>query len=1370
MNVSRFHLSILPHLRAIVPIAALLLTTVVLTAQPIAEWDRGLGGSNWEELNSIQQTADEGYIMAGYSSSSSNGDITDPTEGLGDFWVVKMDRDGNVEWDDRYGGNGEERPYSVKQTNDGGYIIGGWSFSGISGDKTQLSRGSFDYWIVKTDANGLIEWDRTYGGAGTDILYDLIQTSDGGYLLGGNSMSDISGEKSHNSYGSDDFWVIKIDATGNIEWDRTYGGTDEERLNVILEANDGSFVLGGGTRSDIAPGTDITTPFLGVKDFWLLKVDQLTGDIIWERRYGGTDEDEISSIFKTDDGGYFIGGGSRSDRLLNQKSEDCRGIVDMWVIKTDANGIAEWDRTFGGSGLDNCYAVKQNSIGKYIIGGFSGSPADGDKTQSNLGGWDYWLIYLDNDGMGTKLWDQTIGGSSNDVMENLFQTSDGGYLMAGHSSSDVGGDKTSPNKGLNDFWIVKTQCNLSVEFRDTIVCPNEPVTLNAYDASCTDCQWRWNDNNTDSIRMVSTPVSTTYQVTLTDGVGCARFDDINITVNPSPALDLGNDFDICPETSTLIGPADPSLDYQWSTGDTTATLSVDSAATYSLIVSDAMGCTSQDAIDIGFHTPPTVDLGPDTLLCPSASIRLDAGNPGMRYRWSNNSSGQTLDVNAAGIYSVTLTDGNNCEAADTVIVDSYQLPSVNNISTNCNTDNTFYTLSFEVSGGDPGTYQFAGAGISGSFANGIFTSDPIPGGQAYSMGISDGQGCAPVQIQGDPGCVCNSEAPNIVINNFNICGQQQVTATEISPSTLDADDVLNYILHDGNNATIGTILATNTAPVFSFLPATMSYGTTYWITPLVGNDDGSGMVNTNDGCLSQGNSASVVFYDTPDAEIAPQGSLNLTCDFPSVVLDGSSSQVNSGVGQLDFAWLTDTGNIMGGTNGLAAEANAAGAYWLVVTNSMTGCRDTARVQVEAGDDLPVALIAEPEELTCLDTLMELDAVGSSTGTDYTYLWTGGNIDGFTGLNPTVDQPGIYQLLVTNTSNGCTTTASVEVRADLVQPQVSIDGTTFLDCLTSSVELEGAYTADGEVMISWNTPDGNIVEGELGLRPLVDAPGQYQLLVVSQENGCEGSAAVTVSDNPARPQAAELLVQDAPCFGEASGHILVDSVINGQEPFLFSLNNQAFSSQNEFVGLDAGEYQLAIQDVNGCEWDTLIALEDPAPFVVSIGALDTIKLGERYRFRPQSNQPLDTFFWTSSELLACPSCLNLDVRPSNTATYTFEAINEAGCTASDVATILVEKQRRVYIPTAFTPNGDGRNDRLAVFGGEEVMSINYFRIFNRWGELVYELEDGRPNDELAGWDGKFKGKLMDSGVYIYVGEIVFSDGLTRIYQGDFTLLR
>src|SRR4051794_6566539 len=209
-------------------------------SQPTVTLQRTIGGDDQDFLNQMSLTKDGGSILDGTSYSNKSGEKTDEDRGSvynSDYWIVKLNNCGKIEWDKTIGGNKGDYLFALEQTGDGGYILGGSSESNVSGDKTQNSRGGVDYWIIKLTSSGKIQWDKTIGGNGTDYLYSLQQTRDGGYILGGWSTSNKSGEKTQNNRGGSDYWIVKLDDSGKIQWDKTIGGNRFDFLYLIQQTS-----------------------------------------------------------------------------------------------------------------------------------------------------------------------------------------------------------------------------------------------------------------------------------------------------------------------------------------------------------------------------------------------------------------------------------------------------------------------------------------------------------------------------------------------------------------------------------------------------------------------------------------------------------------------------------------------------------------------------------------------------------------------------------------------------------------------------------------------------------------------------------------------------------------------------------------------------------------------------------------------------------------------------------------------------------------------------------------------------------------------------------------------------------------------------
>ncbi len=420
------------------------------TAPPVAaSWNLRYGGSSTDRFTSVIKTSDGGYLSGGYSNSGVSGDKSQASKGGFDYWIVKTDANGAKLWDKTYGGSSDDFLARIISTKDGGYILAGSSKSGIGGDKTAASRGDQDYWIVKIDGAGIKQWDKAYGGSGFEDFRKVNQLSDGGYLLAGQSNSPLSGDKSQESRGVTDYWVVRISSNGTKLWDQRYGGTNHDYLETFTKTSDGGYLLAGSSASGFSG--DKTQGTKGSRDYWLVKIDA-QGKKVWDKAYGGSGTDELSSIGYNAAGNYFVAGHSTSG-VSGDKTQASKGAGDYWMLLLNRNGEKLWDKSFGGSGTEELRSIIQTKDQGYILAGTSDSNISGDKTQASQGGSDYWIVKTD--AQGNKEYDQRYGGSGTEEFRFIQQTQDGGLLLGGRSDSGVSGDRTQPSQGGMDYWLVK---------------------------------------------------------------------------------------------------------------------------------------------------------------------------------------------------------------------------------------------------------------------------------------------------------------------------------------------------------------------------------------------------------------------------------------------------------------------------------------------------------------------------------------------------------------------------------------------------------------------------------------------------------------------------------------------------------------------------------------------------------------------------------------------------------------------------------------------------------------------------------------------------------------------------------------------------
>lgn len=401
-------------------------------------WEKSLGGKHSDYLLDATPTADYGFILAGSSMSDKTGNKDQKNLGNLDFWLWKMNEKGDLDWQKSIGGSGRDLLYSIANTNDGGFILGGTSESNATeGIKKENCRGNEDYWVIKLDAKGEIQWEKTLGGKGQDILTKVISTSNG-YLLAGSSNSNKSDDKEKNNLGGLDFWIVKLDNEGSVEWERTFGGEYQDILRSAIQTNDEGYLLGGYTNS---PASDYKMTDNLSGDYWVIKLNK-AGNIEWEQTFGGEENDDLHILLQTQDGNFLIGGHSSSPPAKNGS--------DIWLIKTDYTGRILWQQNYDIGTTDLLTSLIENEDGTLI----AGINAKGSKLKKKKEGVDDYLIKKLS-ATGEEIWTKSIGSLGKDILRKAVMTRDGGYLLAGMSNSTKSSQHKKNNIGRNDFWVVK---------------------------------------------------------------------------------------------------------------------------------------------------------------------------------------------------------------------------------------------------------------------------------------------------------------------------------------------------------------------------------------------------------------------------------------------------------------------------------------------------------------------------------------------------------------------------------------------------------------------------------------------------------------------------------------------------------------------------------------------------------------------------------------------------------------------------------------------------------------------------------------------------------------------------------------------------
>ncbi|GAB4012949.1 lipoprotein [Spirosoma migulaei] len=338
-------------------------------------WEKYIGGSAHDYLMDFVEIEGGNYLLVGYSESLVSGTKTAPKKGISDVWVIQIDANGNKLWDKTYGGSSSTKSFlatrNVLKTADGGYVIMARTNGPAGNDKSQTGPGGDDIWLLKIDANGNKLWDKTYGGSGNEGSYtgifsesDIIQTSDGGYLLALGTTSPADGDISAATYGSTDAWILKVDATGTKIWDKRFGGGITDYIISTFQIADGGYLLCGSSSSS-ADG-NITAINHGNYDFWVVKIDA-NGAKLWDKLYGGSSAETLRDAVATTDGGFILMGSSSSP--IGGDVSEATSTGNQWYLKIDAVGTKIWDKKLPGN--DDSMIIAATNDGGYIVCGLT---------------------------------------------------------------------------------------------------------------------------------------------------------------------------------------------------------------------------------------------------------------------------------------------------------------------------------------------------------------------------------------------------------------------------------------------------------------------------------------------------------------------------------------------------------------------------------------------------------------------------------------------------------------------------------------------------------------------------------------------------------------------------------------------------------------------------------------------------------------------------------------------------------------------------------------------------------------------------------------------------------------------------------------
>ncbi|MBI5217955.1 MAG: gliding motility-associated C-terminal domain-containing protein [Bacteroidia bacterium] len=1217
------------------------------------------GTNQWNDfgVSALQDTTNGEYTISGFTNSFS---------GIRAF-LLHLDANGNTLWTKGYGGSGTQITYghSVRRTFDGGYIIAA----------QKLSSGSFHYCAIRTNGNGDTLWTKTwhngsYPSAASGYTRDVCQTTEGGFVFTG--LVDAN-----NTFG-----VIRTDANGNIVWTKAYGDSCAlgcgQRSHAVQQTADGGFIICGYTFSFGA----------GDYDAYLIKTDG-SGNIVWTKTYGTTGAEEAYSVRQTTDGGYIFTGYTRISIM------DPAHII---LVKTNSSGDLLWTKSFSGPTGEFAFSVKQTSDNGYIVAGYTYSFGAGDA--------DVYMIRTNS--AGDTLWTKVYGGAGSDYGYSVQQTTDGGFIVSGETSSfgttginvyfiktDANGN--SGNDGCNQ-WTTNTVIGnpsfitgsgggilssattvygtaLTVNtppFIDSVLtCPcNFVLTIDKNDAHCNGSNgmawvtvnggtgpysFHWNDSLSQTTDTAYNLFAGQYTVTVTDFTGDTATASVTVVEPQELILVPSSNQTICNgdsvQISVTVTGGTGAYNYHWNTGAAADSLTVSPSVTtiYGITVTDINGCTDTASITVTVNQNPTVTVSNTGPYCesPGGIISLSSTG-GNTYSWS-------------GPNSFTSNQQNPVIANVTTAMSGTYTVTVTNADGCTTTDSTSVTVN---------PNPIVTAGNSGPYCEGATISLNTTTGSSYFWTGPNGFASTLQNPSINNALLTDSGIYSVTVTNVNGCTGTDTTYVTIVPNPVVSISPSGLIVFcNGGNI---TLVATSNYNNFSWSTGANTPSITVTQSGIY-----SVSVTGDNNCITTVNS-NVTVNPTPSPVIISSGS--------TTFCQGDSAMLNAGA-YASYLWST-------GETTQSIVVDASGNYIVTVTNTF-GCFASNFIQVTVKPyvNVSVNIFVYPPDTACTGETVNLTAIPVNPGTAPNYQWSVNNIP--VGYNSPAYLSnsflnGDMVICTLNSSEECALNPAKDTIIIHLYPLPDINASAdvYSGCIPLHVHFFETNTTSGYHFM-WEFGDGGLSSAH-NPEYIYENTGSFDiLLTVTSGKGCSSSR---IYNN---------LINVYP---------LPDPHFNATPIFADILNPDI-----EFLNLsDGASYYL---------WN--------------------------FGDGSYSNVINPVHYYNNS----------------GTFTVWLTAFTNHGCKDSISSNIQIDAIYTFYAPACFSPDNDGINDKFKVFGyGIDPQNFNLY-IYDRWGELIYQTTDIEKE-----WDGKRKGDIVQNGTYTWMVQFKDFNSISHQKAGTVTVIK
>lgn len=915
--------------------------------------------------------------------------------------------------------------------------------------------------------------------------------------------------------------------------------------------------------------------------------------------------------------------------------------------------------------------------------------------------------------------------SSTGALNNTLTTGQGGIYSV--TATDVNGCLSDVDYNLEEYDLPTPQIGGSLTY-----CIGTSTTLNA---GAVYAAYQWSGGGQNQTNVVSIPGN--VALTVTDNNGCLGSTAVNVIEATELSPVISGRLDYCIGGSTVLDAGSGYTIYQWSDGSTGQTLLVTAPGVYTLDVADATGCEGDAQVTVVENPLPTPQISGIPEFCVGESTEIQVTQAYESYTWNTGAFTPDLTVDLPGTYTVEVVDTNDCVNSTQIVVVERQLPvfTIDGTGYFCAGTTTSLTVS-------PSFTAYEWSNMANTAA--------ITVGQAGTYGVT---------VTNEFGCESSAARP---VQRIAL-----PSADAGSPLILNCD--ITAVSLGGAGSSQGSIYSYEwTGPGITPANATQQ-------NPVVDLEGDYTLLVTNEqyGCVSLPSTIEVDDRTNNPAVVLEVLDV-LDCNTATVVIDGTQSANGP---EIVYQWYNENQQTIPGAADNTLQAGNPSLFYLQVLDTVTGCANIAAIQVTENIEYPIAEAGQSFRLDCRETSVQLNGTGSQAGSSIVYNWytpNGSILSGVATNQPTVSAPGWYYIEVMDVLNSCQNTDSVLITQNIMYPTAIAGPDQELNCLIEGLTVDGTGSSTGSIYTYQWLQNGQPVPSATSLNWYTTQAGDFTLVVTNQDNGCETRDLAVITRDEAEPVGLNVVADTPTCYGDTDGSLLVGGVQGGTPPYLYSLNGLPFNVNTLYDDLGAGTYRVSVQDAIGCEFTTQVVIEEANDLGVELGPDQNLDLGDLALVNAEVTIPaeeLTDINWQTVATLECPTCLRHELQLLESTQFFIRIKDENGCVAEDLVTIFVRKDHNVYIPSAFSPNGDGTNDVFTIFSRiGAVAKVNSFLVFNRWGEAMFEVYDSPTNDPQYGWDGTHRGRMMNAGAYVWTAEVTFLDGVVSFYKGEVILMR